>query len=104
MFRFGTCPRESRFFPIATSTAETEFDPAFTTSMRLLSGVNVSQSGWSPTWTPRAASTRHGIHVHDAVHFAVHLTSAIGKRRFRETARPANLGAFSGRISGSVIR
>jgi hypothetical protein len=47
MFRFGTWPTGIRVtsFRDATSTTDTEFEPALATYTDLLSGVNVSQSG-----------------------------------------------------------
>ena len=47
MFLFGTCPTGMRVTSRrdATSTTDTEFEPAFATYTDLESGVNVSQSG-----------------------------------------------------------
>ena len=62
MFRFGTCPTGIFVTTLceATSITVTQFDPAQATYIDLLSGVNVNQSGSSPTGT-LASSFRSGI-------------------------------------------
>src|ERR1700733_10511709 len=51
MIRLGTLPTGTRVISLrsATSSTDTEFEPALETKQRLLSGVNVSQSGPRPT-------------------------------------------------------